>query len=245
MSEKLLEICTGDPEGVLEAFKGLADRVELCSDLPEGGLTPSIGLVQMASNFLPTNVLIRPRPGDFIYSVVEMTTMRMDIRTAVAAGASGVVFGMLTPDGNVNVRACRHLLSEAEGLENTFHRAFDLTPDPFRALEEIIDLGFSRILTSGQQATALAGADLIAELHERARGRIKIIAGGGVTPENAAEILRRSHADELHASARKRITSPMKYSGCVSMGRADAIDGSRMATDMDTVQAIRLATYSL
>lgn len=241
MSKKLLEICTGDPEGVIAAIEGGVDRVELCSALSEGGLTPSIGMIRYSSKLIPTNVLIRPRPGDFIYTSGELEVMAEDIREAVKAGARGIVTGVLTTDGNVDVEACRKIMTGAEGLENTFHRAFDLTADPFRALEEIIGLGFRRILTSGQEATALEGAGLLAELHRRARGRIKILAGAGVNPGNATEILRLSGADELHASARKPRISSMAYSGAASMGSADATDGSRMATDRETVAAIRRA----
>lgn len=244
MSHKLLEICTGDPEGVLDAIAGGADRIELCSALSEGGLTPSIGMIRYSSPLIPTNVLIRPRPGDFIYTPDELEVMTADIIEAVSAGANGIVTGALTPAGDVDVEACRKLIAGAKGLDNTFHRAFDLTADPFRALEDIIGLGFKMILTSGQQSSAMEGAALIAELHRRARGRIKILAGAGVTPDNAAELLRLSDADELHASARSLRKSPALYSGRPSMGSADSSDGSRPATDREKVSAIRRAMNS-
>lgn len=240
-----LEICTGDPEGINAAVAGGADRVELCSALAEGGLTPSIGIIKYSSELIPTNVLIRPRPGDFIYSPAEVEVMKADVMESVNAGAAGIVTGVLTADGNVNKEACRYIMAAAEGLDNTFHRAFDLTADPFRALEDIIELGFKRILTSGQQASALEGAELIAELQRRAAGRIKIMAGAGVCPENVVELMKKSFADEVHASARSRQKSGMAYYGEASMGSADATDGSRLATDPYLVNAIRKAIDQL
>lgn len=245
MNNRLLEICTGDPAGVIAAINGGADRVELCSGLAEGGLTPSIGMIRFSVQRIPTNVLIRPRSGDFIYSPEEINVMISDIKTAVDAGAAGIVTGALTADGNVDIDACREMLTHAQRMDNTFHRAFDLTTDPFRALEDIISLGFRRILTSGQAASALEGAPLIAELHRRAAGRILIMAGAGVSPANAAEILTESHADEIHASARSLCHSAMRSSGKATMGTADAADGSRQATDESVVAAIRNAIDNL
>ncbi len=239
MSRIPLEICTGDPAGVAAAIEGGADRVELCSALAEGGLTPSVAMIRYAVLRIPTNVLIRPRPGDFAYTPDELAVMKRDIEEAVRAGASGIVTGVLTPDGEVDKEACRRLLRPAAGLANTFHRAFDVAADPFRALDDIISLGFSRLLTSGQRGSAMDGAELIAELHKRAAGRIKIIAGAGVSPENTTALLKASGADELHASARSRRGSSMRHSGGATMGTADAADGSRMATDSFIVAEIR------
>lgn len=237
----LLEVCTGDPEGLEEALRGGADRVELCSGLAEGGLTPSVAMIRYASKRLPTNVLIRPRAGDFVYTSAELSVMAEDIDEAVKAGASGVVIGALTPDGHVDTLACRMLLDHAPGLENTFHRAFDVTADPEKALEEIISLGFARVLTSGCSPSALEGTGTIRRLHRQAAGRIKILAGAGVNPSNAAEILRRSEADELHASARTLRKLAMAHEGNISMGTADTAGDSRPATDSTTVAAIRKA----
>lgn len=241
MTDPILEICTGDPAGVDAAIRGGADRVELCAGLSEGGLTPSEGMMRYAAAKIPTNVLIRPRAGDFIYTSDEIYVMEQDISAAVKAGAKGIVIGALTNDGQVDMEVCRRLLALAPHLDNTFHRAFDLTADPFQALEQIISLGFKRILTSGQAPTALEGAEIIAELSCRSAGRIRLIAGAGVTPDNAQEILRLSRADEIHASARSRIVSAMPTSGKAFMGSADASDGSRMATDAIIVAALRKA----
>ena len=239
-----LEICTGDPQGVLDAIRGGADRIELCSGLAEGGLTPSAAAIRFAAARIPTNVLIRPRGGDFVYTRDELDLMADDIRTALQAGATGIVIGALTPEGEVDKEACSLLLEGAQGLDNTFHRAFDRAADPYQALEDIISLGFRRILTSGQAATALEGSPLIAELRRRAAGRILIMAGAGVSPANAAEILRLSGADEIHASARTLRRSATKHTTSAAMGTADSSDGSRMATDAATVRAIRRAIDS-
>lgn len=243
--KRVLEICTGDPAGVLAAIAGGADRVELCSGLAEGGLTPSVGMIRFSAPRITTNVLIRPRSGDFVYTAEELAVMEQDVKISADSGAAGIVTGVLTRDGDVDIEACRRLLKGAEGLENTFHRAFDLTRDPFKALEEIISLGFKRILTSGQKSSALLGASMIAKLNRRAAGRIILLAGAGVTPVNAAEVIRQSGVDELHASARSLHPSAMSYSGSASMGSADATDGSRLATDPQVVADIRKAILNL
>ena len=166
--------------------------------------------------------------------------MTDDIRAAMKAGASGIAVGALTPDGRVDEEACR-IFIEAAGpvADSTFHRAFDVTRDPYEALETIIGLGFRRILTSGQAASALEGAQLIARLRKQAAGRIEIMAGAGDCPENGAEILRLTDADALHASARSLKKSSMATVATeASMGSADASDGSRMATDYDKVNKL-------
>lgn len=238
---KTLEICTGDPVGIEAAIAGGADRIELCSGLAEGGLTPSIGAIRYAaSRPVTVNVLIRPRPGDFVYNPVEIELMVADIEEAVRCGADGIVVGALTPDGDVDMDACRRFIEASQGRNATFHRAFDVCRNPFQALEDVISLGFDRILTSGQASDALQGADIISRLHDKAAGRIRIMAGAGVKPENAAEILTLSRCDDLHASARSLIPSGMaQNSGEASMGSADTSDGSRMATDRNIVAQLK------
>lgn len=238
---KTLEICTGDPVGIEAAIAGGADRIELCSGLAEGGLTPSIGAIRYAaSRPITVNVLIRPRPGDFVYTREEIDMMVADIEAAVRCGADGIVVGALTPDGDVDMDACRQFIDAAQGHKVTFHRAFDVCRDPFKALEDVISLGFDRILTSGQASDALHGADMIRRLHDKAAGRIRIMAGAGVKPENAAEILALSRCDDLHASARSLMPSGMTASaGEASMGSAYAADGSRMATNRNIVAQLK------
>lgn len=241
----ILEICTGDPRGVIAAMEGGADRIELCSGLSEGGLTPSPAMMAYSSERLATNVLIRPRAGDFVYTEEELQVMERDIEEAMKAGASGIVTGVLTPEGEVDITACRRLLSKAAGHENTFHRAFDIVREPFRALEDIIASGFSRLLTSGCRATAEEGAEYISELNRRAKGRIKIIAASGVSPENVVRIIRTSGVKEVHASARTMHPSAMPAAGNVRMGSGDSADGSRLATDKNMVAALRFAIDSI
>lgn len=238
---KTLEICTGDPVGIEAAIAGGADRIELCSGLAEGGLTPSIGAIRYAASLPVTvNVLIRPRPGDFVYSPREIELMVADIKEAVRCGADGIVVGALTPDGDVDMDACRRFIEASQGRNATFHRAFDVCRNPFQALEDVISLGFDRILTSGQASDALRGCDMIRRLHDKAAGRIRIMAGAGVKPENAAEILTLSRCDDLHASARSLIPSEMAQNpGEASMGSADKSDGSRMATDRNIVAQLK------
>ena len=239
----LLEVCTSTPAGIDEAIAGGAGRIELCSALAEGGLTPSIGLISLAARKpVKVNVLIRPREGDFVYTDEEIAVMEADIREAVKAGADGIVTGALTPEGDIAAEACRRLIDAAGDADTTFHRAFDVCRDPFEALETVISLGFKRILTSGQAPTAPAGAETIRELHRAAAGRIKIMAGSGVSPANAALLLELSGADEIHASARALKPSAMRLADKgVKMGNADASDGSRLDTDSQTVRAIRAA----
>lgn len=238
---RTLEICTGDPVGIEAAIAGGADRIELCSGLAEGGLTPSIGAIRYAvGRPVAVNVLIRPRSGDFVYSREEIGLMVADIEEVVRCGADGIVVGALTPDGYVDMDACRRFIDAAQGRNATFHRAFDVCRDPFKALEDVISLCFDRILTSGQSSDALHGADMIRRLHDKAAGRIRIMAGAGVKPENAAEIIALSRCDDLHASARSLIPSGMAvHSGEASMGSADASDGSRMATDRNIVAQLK------
>lgn len=177
--------------------------MELCSGLGEGGTTPSAGLIRLARNLLSIDlyVMIRPRGGDFVYDEDELETMRQDIDVARELGADGVVFGVLLPDGGVDVRRTRELVELAQPMGVTFHRAFDCTPEPFQALEDIIATGAERILTSGQKPTAAAGSHLLAQLVEASAGRIEIMAGAGVSPDSAP-ILLRAGVQALHLTGK-------------------------------------------
>ncbi len=183
------------------------------------------------------NVIIRPRGGDFLYTPAEVQTMLLDIEAAKAAGADGVVFGCLGADGTVDVETNARLKQAAGGLSTTFHRAFDVCRDPFEALEEIIALGFDRILTSGQEATAPAGSALIAELVRRAQGRIIIMPGCGVNETNVAGLARDTGATEFHMSARRRVEGGMVYrNDRVSMGGTVTVEEfARDVTDPERV----------
>jgi copper homeostasis protein len=237
----LLEVCAGDIESVIAAANGGADRVELCSALVEGGVTPSIGFIKQAlkAEGIKVHVLIRPRGGDFLYSQEEADMMVDDVIACREAGVHGVVIGALTPDGNIDIALCERLVKAAGNINVTFHRAFDLCANPIEALDQIIALGCNRLLTSGQAASAIAGVDMLAKLVEYANGRITILAGGGVSAENVADIITKSGTNEVHASARSTIGSKMTYrKDGVSMGAPDSDEYARKVTDANIVKNI-------
>lgn len=209
----LLEVAASSLTSALAAQAGGAGRVELCGQLADGGVTPSYGLVATARDRLriPLYVLVRPRSGDFLYDEAEFELMQRDIEACVRLGCDGVVIGALDADAGVDLAGCRGLIAAAGGLGVTFHRAFDAARDLARALEDVIALGCERVLTSGGQRSALDGAAHIAALVQQAAGRVRIMAGAGVRPENVADVLARSRADELHASARGLCRSTMRW----------------------------------
>ncbi len=207
----VLEIAANSVASALAAQDGGAARVELCSALELGGLTPSHATIALARERLsiPLYVLIRPRAGDFLYDDLGYETMRRDIEICASIGCDGMVIGALDAEGNVDVPRCRELIAAAHGMGITFHRAFDCTRDPHSALEDIIALGCERVLTSGQRETALQGASLIRDLVEQARGRIIIMPGAGITSGNIAEVAAATGAREFHASAKRRLPGKM------------------------------------
>ncbi len=203
MSRVMLEICCGSVDDALEAGAGGADRVELCSSLFHGGLTPSFGaLVEAKARLdIPVIFMARPRGGGFCYTEPEMAAMERDTEMAVAHGADGVVFGILTGDGRVDQARTKRLRDRTAGREAVFHRAFDVTPDPFRALDELVDLGITRILTSGQCETVSEGLPLIARLVEYAGDRVQIMPGGGIKPYQFDEVIARTGCRQIHVAA--------------------------------------------
>ncbi len=237
-----LEICAADLDSVRSAVLGGAQRVELCSALAEGGVTPSAGFISEARKIgreIELMVLIRPRGGDFVYSDYEIDCMVNDIELCARLGADGVVIGALTRDGDVDTAACRRMVKAAGDMSITFHRAFDMVRDPYMALEELIDLGCDRVLTSGQAPSAHEGAELLRCIHERARGRILIMAGAGVNSSNLKSLLMASDCDEVHASASVIKESTMKFRrGDVKMGARNADEFARKTTDVDEVRAM-------
>ena len=237
----ILEICAGSVESAIAARDGGAQRIELCAALEVGGVTPSAGLIAQARKIegLTLNVIIRPRGGDFLYNEYEAACMEHDIRTCKQLGVDGVVIGALTAQGDIDTTLCKRLIEAAEGMSITFHRAFDMCRDPRKALEELIEMGCDRVLTSGQASTAQAGVTLLRELVEQANGRIIIMPGCGVNNSNAAAILQTTGAQEIHASARKSVGSGMlfRHSG-VSMGNPDSDEYARKETDINEVRAI-------
>lgn len=208
MSKKIIfELCVETLQACLAARDGGADRIELCSALSEDGLTPSHGLIHAAVELtgLPVHVLIRPRPGDFVYSDEEFSLMREDITHARTLGAAGVVIGIQRADGTVDSERTRELVELATPLEVTFHRAFDLTPSLDTALEDVIAAGCHRLLSSGGQANAVAGTTKLAHLRKLADGRIEVAAGGGVRIENALTLVRETGILQLHSSLRRKV----------------------------------------
>jgi copper homeostasis protein len=202
----LLEVCIASVEDAQAAAAAGADRLELNSALDLGGLTPSLGClleVRQAVR-LPILVMIRPRSGGFAYSPAEFRVLQRDLDLALEHGADGVVVGVLNADGSIDRSRSRELVRRTGDREVVFHRAFDVTPDPFVALEQLIDLGFTRIMTSGQEASAHAGRERIAALIQRAAGRIQVLPAGGINRLTVAEVIATTGCDQVHASLRKR-----------------------------------------
>ena len=209
----ICEICVDSVAGVRAARAAGADRVELCTDLIEGGITPSRGMIRLARTVagLKLHVIIRPRGGDFLFDDDEFAVMRSDIATAVEEGADGVVIGLLTAEGEIDAARSRELIALARPLSVTFHRAFDMTPDPFGALETLIALGVDRVLTSGQASSALEGLPLIADLVGRAGSRIAVMPGGGISERNIGRIVAAARPREIHFAALGPMASGMRF----------------------------------
>jgi len=196
-----LEVCVADPVSLAAAVDGGADRIELCSALELGGLTPLPGLMAQASKApMPVYAMVRPRPGDFVYGAVEIDAMLRDIDAIRAAGLAGVVIGANRPDGTLDLPLLLRLMAQAEGLGATLHRAIDLVPDFAEATEAAVSLRVERILTSGGAPTALEGLGNLALAHATAAGRVQIMAGSGLTPDNVERLIDSVPVDEVHSS---------------------------------------------
>lgn len=234
--QPLLEIAAGSLASALAAQEGGADRIELCSSLAEGGITPSCGMLAVVRERvrIPVYVLVRPRAGDFLYDEADFEMMRRDIETCVSLGFDGVVIGALDADGHVDPR-CRELVRAAGRLGVTFHRAIDASADLGRALDDIIALGCERVLTSGGCANALTGAQVIAGLVRQAGDRIRIMAGAGIRSGNLAEVARLTGAHEFHGSARTVVKSSMRYLNPALKDLAPDIEQS----SLDEVRAMK------
>lgn len=238
------EICANSVESCLAAQEGGADRVELCAGIPEGGTTPSYGEIKLARKLLTKtklHVIIRPRGGDFLYTPLELERMEEDIRICRELGADGVVFGCLTEEGEIDREANRRLVELARPMSVTFHRAFDRTADPMKALEDIISLGCNRILTSGQQPKAIDGISLLAQLEKKLKEYplppIQLLAGSGVNEENIRQIFDATGIHEYHFSARVNVVSKMKhYNHEVYMGAKGADESYSLVTSAEKVR---------
>lgn len=220
------ELCAYSVDACRVAARLGVDRVELCASPAEGGVTPSLATIERVAEIdnLDLSVMIRPRGGDFLYSDDEFETMLLDIERARTAGATGVVFGILTADGRVDVERTRRLVEAAKGMETTFHRAVDMANDYEQAVEDIIAAGCKRILTSGSYDKAIDGIGNIAKAVEISRGRIEIMAGSGVVAANA-KALADVGVDALHFSAKRMVAGGMEYRNPrISMGGSAAVD---------------------
>ncbi len=221
MGKYILECCVDSVESAINAAKGGASRLELCSNLVIGGTTPDVALVKEIRKYTDIRIhaLIRPRFGDFCYTEHEMEIMKTQIQALKEAGVEGVVIGVLDEEGNLDCAKMQELLQEAEGMSVTLHRAFDMCCDPYEAMQQAIDLGIHTILTSGQKQSAWEGRELLAELIEKAQGRIDIMAGAGIGASVIEQLIPVTKGTSYHMSGKVTLDSPMKYRKAdVSMG---------------------------
>jgi copper homeostasis protein len=237
----LLEICAVSVTSCLAAQEGGASRVEFCDNLLEGGTTPSYGAIASARERLQIalNVIIRPRGGDFLYSDIEFDVMERDILACKKLGVDGVVIGLLTADGDIDVIRTRALVALATPMQVTFHRAFDVARDPFKALEDVISTGCNRLLTSGQEANALDGAALISKLRVAAGERLVVMPGAGVRLNNIAQLVAETGCIEFHTSGRAPFASGMRYRNeRVKMGGPGQDEYALVETSAELVKQI-------
>jgi len=213
LQKPIIEICLESVESVIAAEKGKADRVELCSDLFEGGLTPTLGTFRIAKKLtsIPMNVIIRPRGGDFCYSDIEFAVMKENARIFKEEGANALVIGILNEDGTIDTERMEELISIARPLPVTFHRAFDMTKDPYESLETLITLGVERVLTSGLEPTVMEGFLLLKELVQIAGDRIIVMPGCGITERNFDFIKEQIQAKEYHMPLHSPVPSRMQW----------------------------------
>lgn len=237
-----LEICAGSVASCIAAQEGGATRIELCDNLLEGGTTPSYATIALAREKVNIDLypIIRPRGGDFLYDDLEYATMQKDIQLCKELGCNGVVIGLLTADGRVDVPRTKALVELAWPLGVTFHRAFDMTADPMQALEDVISTGCERILTSGQRNTAIEGTTLLKTLVEKSAGRIAIMVGSGVRANNIAALIQATGATEYHTTAKGYNESRMVYRNPnVSMGGIPGVPEYGISqTQVDEVKKI-------
>lgn len=213
MKNYKIEICINSVQSAIEAEKGGADRVELCSNMFEGGTTPSYGDIVEARKRvkIPIHAMVRPRGSDFCYSDVEFDIMKREIEIMKEMKIDGVVFGILTKDGKVDTKRCEELVKLADGMKITFHRAFDVSVDIYDALENIISLGFHRILTSGAEPDLVCGINNIKRVMDKAKDRIIIMPGAGINERNMSYVVKELSAKEYHVMLNKEVRSPMTY----------------------------------
>ncbi len=243
-SSILLEVCVDSVESAVAAERGGADRVELCADLYEGGITPSAGMIARVRGQVKigVQVMIRPRGGDFCYTPDEFEVMKRDIVIAKQLGATGIVLGLLDADGNVDTARTRELIKIARPMSVTFHRAFDMAKDPLRALRDIMDAGADRILTSGAEAEAEQAIPILATLVRAGGDRLIIIACGGIHAGNVQRIVEQTKARQVHAGMGVVTASPMKYRNeKIAMGAVPGVEYQRSEVREEDVRKLKEA----
>jgi copper homeostasis protein len=243
-----LEICIDSVESAIAAERGGAQRVELCADLLEGGITPSAGMIASVRSHISIElfVMIRPRGGDFCYSDLEFEVMKREIEHARGLGADGIVLGLLDDKAHVDLTRARQLVERARPLPVTFHRAFDMTPDLPDALEDVIATGARRILTSGGAPNVTSGMSQIAQMVRIAKERIAIMPGGGVSMENIVTLAEATGAEEFHSTARMTLPSPMCFrKQGIAMGDVPEREYDRFIVSEEKVRALARALEDL
>lgn len=240
--EIIIEVCANSLESAIIAQQEGANRIELCQSLNEGGLTPSAGTLKKVKEHLSikVNVLIRPRGGDFCYSNSELQEMREDLLFIKKMGFNGVVLGILDQEGNIDKKVCADLMKIARPMSVTFHRAFDVCKNSIQALDDLIDLGVDRLLTSGQQNKAIDGIPLIKKLLDQAGNKLVVMAGSGIDSENIQQIIKETGIKECHVSASNRINSIMKFrrKGIAMGGVKSYPEFEKRQTDPSKLKAI-------
>ncbi len=238
-----IEVCIDNLESLTYAIQGGASRIELCSSLALGGLTPSFGIMKQAANLssVPVYAMIRPRQGDFLYDDHDMESMLYDIDAAAEAGLQGIVFGMLTTNGDIDVQRAQRIVNHARlnGLGVTFHRAIDQCSDYKKAIENIAELGCERVLTSGLAASAALGKEIIEDMVRIANGRLSIMAGAGVNSDNVADIVTQTGIREVHLSGKSTRPSKMeRIENSAKMGNQNLDDFIVPVTNPRAIQAV-------
>jgi copper homeostasis protein len=240
MHKVKIEVCAYSVRSAITAQEAGAYRVELCSNYFEGGTTPSYGTIEQAREALniKLHVIIRPRGGDFLYNNTEYKTILKDIEAVKKLGADGIAIGVLTAGGNVDTAAMKEIIAASGNMSVTFHRAFDTAEDPYKALDDLMELGVNRILTSGLKSTAVEGKDIIAGLVEKAKGRIIIMPGSGVNRSNIENLYKSTGAVEYHLSGRVVVKSGMQFHNEEVSFNPELQGGDYYETDFDKIKSV-------